>query len=42
MMMKATLTAPSGTIRRPNSSVIHGMVRQRRRSPMTPARMSSA
>ena len=42
MMMKLTLTMPSGMIRRPNSSTIHGMVRQRRRSPMAPARISSA
>jgi hypothetical protein len=41
MMMKPTLTAPSGRISSPNSRTSHGMVRQRRWSPMMPVRMSS-
>jgi hypothetical protein len=42
MMMKNILTAPSGTIRIPNSSTSHGIVRQRRLSPMTPVTISIA
>ena len=40
MTMNRMLTAPKGTIIRPKASTSHGMVRQRRRSPMTPVRIS--
>ena len=41
MTMKKMLTAPSGMTRTPNIATIHGMVRQRRRPPISPDSASS-